>query len=108
MVFGARASSVSGDDDRHLAEHVLGTRRELTERSTAHLLVVLREFTAQRGGAVGTEDLGHARQRGGRATGRLEEDKRVRVGGQAFQVARGLALLARQEPLEGEAVGGQA
>ena len=81
MVFSARASRVSSDDDCHLAEDVLGPFRELPERAAAHLLVVFREFAAQRGGAVGTEDLGHARQRGGRAPGRFEEDERVRVGG---------------------------
>ena len=32
----------------------------------------------------------------------------MRVGGQVLQVARGLPVLARQESLEGEAVGGQA
>ena len=108
MVFGARAVLVPGDDDRHLAEHVARALRELSERSAAHLLVVFRELAAQRGGALRPEDLGHARECGGGAPGRLEEDERVRVGGQVLQVARGLPVLARQEPLESEAVGGQA
>ncbi len=64
VVFGTCASRVSGDDDRHLAEDVVGTLRELPERSAAHLLVVFRELAAQRGGAVGAKHLGHARQPG--------------------------------------------
>ena len=95
MVFGACASRVSGDNDRHLAEDVVGTFRELSERTAAHLLVVLRELAAQRGGAVGAKDLGHACQRGGCAPGRFEEDERVRVGREVLQVARGIPILAR-------------
>jgi len=60
------------------------------------------------GGAVGAKDLGHACQRGGCAPGRFEEDERVRVGREVLQVARGIPVLARQEPLEGEAVRRQA
>ena len=69
MVFGARAALVSGDDNRHFAEDVVGAGRELAERAAAHLLIVFRELAAQRGGAVGAQHLGHARERGGRATG---------------------------------------
>ena len=68
MVFGARAVLVSCDDDGDLAEDVPRARRELAERAAAHLLVVLGELAAQRGGAVRPEDLGHAREsRGGPA-----------------------------------------
>ena len=104
MVFGARAAFVSGDDDGHLAEDIVRPLRELSERAAAHLLVVLRELAAQRGGAVRPEDLGHARECGGCAPGGLEEDERVRVGGQVLQVARGFPVLAPQESFEGEAV----
>ena len=108
MVFGARAAFVPGDDDGHLAEDIVRPLRELSERAAAHLLVVLREFAAQGCAAVTAQHLRHARECGGRAPGRFEEDERVRVGGQVLQVARGLPVLAWQEPLEGEAVGGQA
>ena len=95
MVFGARAAFVSGDDDGHLAEDVVRPLREFPERAAAHFLVVLRELAAQRGGAVGAKDLGHACQRGGCAPGRFEEDERVRVGREVLQVARGIPILAR-------------
>ena len=51
------------------SEHVVGAGRQLPEGASAHLLVVLGEFAAQRGGPVRPEDLGHARERGGCAPG---------------------------------------
>ena len=97
-----------GDHDRDLAaDPVVGPGGELGEPAAAYLLMGLGELAAHGAGPVGTERLGHRRERGRGAVRCLEEHHRPLLGGERGQPAGPLPRLARQEPLEAEPVDGQ-
>ena len=91
-----RGRGRAGHDDGHLAAHAVGgPGDEVGERAAPYLLVGLGELAAHGRGPVVAERLGHRGQRGLGAVGRLEEDHRARLVGQAGQPPRALAGLAR-------------
>ena len=104
------AASVRGalDDDGDLAAHPVGRPGgQLAQRAAPDLLVRLGQLPADRGPALGAEDLGHRGEGVVEPVRGLEVDEGAALAGDLAQPGQPLARLARQEALEAEPVDGQ-
>jgi 4-amino-4-deoxy-L-arabinose transferase-like glycosyltransferase len=103
------ARRCTGDDDGHLAAHGVARRRgpERREAAAVDLLVPFRQLAADGRLAVAERGFGGGEEEAEPAPG-LEEDERARLGGERGEAGRARRRTVGEEPLEDEAVGGDA